>query len=214
MATIFKGGILKWGGNGDLRESLRWGRDFRSQRRLFMKKRVVTNQVPPRGQWQSIKKSLSVLAMMISVWTDRAERGTRQQSGNWCKLRQFRWWMQNICQVVAMNGRRATREKLGEAWSENTPLYSTVFKDVRIYQCWGGFTGVEEIEDTWEREELITEQGPRETGKEAIILPISHLGLGKGAIHNRCLYEIYPALSVVSCTETSANVMKLLFTSR
>ena len=145
---------------------------------------------------------------------NRAECRTRQQSGNWCKLRQFRWWIQNICQVVAMNGRRATREKLGEAWSENTPLYSTVFKDVRIYQCWGGFTGVEEIEDTWEREELITEQGPRETGKEAIMLPISHLGLGKGAIHHRCLYEICPALSVVSCTETSANVMKLLFTSR
>lgn len=32
-----------------------------------------------------------------------------------------------------------------------------------------------------ERKELMLEHGPRETGKDAIMLPVSHMGSGKGA---------------------------------
>lgn len=68
---------------------------------------------------------------------------------------------------------------------------------------------------TREKEELLIEQGPRATGKDSIMLPISHMGLGKGAIHmdtqelsnakhHRCPYEICLApFNYILCRDLS-----------
>lgn len=40
-----------------------------------------------------------------------------------------------LSRIMFVNGRRATKEKPGEARRKNTLLYLKIFKDVRMFMC-------------------------------------------------------------------------------
>lgn len=169
----------------NLRKSMSWGQHFRSRRRIFTKRRVVTSQVLPRGQYQGMRKSPSVSALRHrwSLFEQIGKNmGAEARLENHCAVRKFRWWLQSICQGLWLWIEEWQQERSQRSMAKKYPSYLKNVRDIRMYKCWE-ISRVEEMEDTWE-ERADDRTGSQRDRKRCF--PVSHFtrGVGQGSHSN------------------------------